>query len=117
MPVIMTRLARVVFWAGGCDENPRADPSEGCAQDFGRRLRKSLSRFAKASRRSSKGRVNLGAAKIEKDLGIGSGLLFSASERSGVRRLSFLTLIVHLPSAAASLVRTRSQRASPGCDI
>jgi hypothetical protein len=41
----------------------------------------------------------------------------SASERSAVRRLSFLTLVVHLPSAVASLVQTRSQRASRDCDI
>src|ERR1700722_2669356 len=45
------------------------------------------------------------------------GLLFSGSERSAVRRISFLTLVVHLPSAVASLVQTKSQRVSPDCDI
>ena len=44
-------------------------------------------------------------------------LLFSASGRSGVRRLSFLILVVHLPSAVASLVQTRSQRVSPDYGI
>ena len=46
-----------------------------------------------------------------------NSLPFSASERSAVRRLSFLTLAVHLASAVAFLVRTKFQRAFPDCDI
>jgi len=43
--------------------------------------------------------------------------LFSASERSADRRLSFPTLVVPQSSAVASLVRTRFQRVYPDCDI
>ena len=45
------------------------------------------------------------------------GTLFSAFERSVDRRLSFLTLVVFLPSAVAFLVQTKFQTVSPGYDI
>jgi len=64
---------RLFYWVpnqlGGCHEEPKIDSCKNCWEAVRRHLGKSLSRFAKASRRSSKGRDTLRITKIEKASG------------------------------------------------
>jgi hypothetical protein len=64
-----TSAAAAFYWVpeqlGGCHEEPKIDSYKNCWEAVRRHLGKSLSRFAKASRRSSKGRDTLRITKIE----------------------------------------------------